>query len=173
MEQSKIKTEISQEEIQAELAERFEVPCQCVTPSGRCSICMGSTQKHSDHCRAPDCRGSGVRYPFRRPCPGLLKFGEYHCYVDFPNREDDYPCPCSGKLGYVFNPDPDVLWEAVRAKGWSMRHECHVHSTGDYVFIFLPGDYDPVSMVNAEDGLRGQAALQTALWKTLPDQEAG
>ena len=160
-------------QIELALAEGFWVPCPGCT-SGNCPNAAW-------YLRTGDvmvgCQGSGRRYPFRLPCPGTNIYGGEDpetCWNGLLKGNPFDPSynarrcdTCSG-LGYVFNPDPDVLWDAIRAKGWHITLE--TDEDGDMVLIFarLGGEsYDFRSEVMTEEGLRGQAALQTAVHRAM------
>ena len=103
----------------------FHVPCSELSslykPGEECCEDHCSHDYHQEwQCKI--CRGASVRYPFRLACRGNPNDSVPVCYVKYyPSLVDRHPdCACRG-LGYVFNPDPEVLWQAVRAKGGTLR----------------------------------------------------
>lgn len=158
-------------DIQADLAARFTVPCPGEWEDGEHYDCHDGqqqrTQTTNDDCKT--CHGSGGRYPFRLACPECKRF---------PGFRDECGA-CSG-LSYVFNPDPDVLWAAVRASGgpnlgdfWTIQVETFCWG-GDSVQIHHgQGGYtEPrveriIGHVLTTEGLRGQAALEAALHRAM------
>ena len=162
-------------DIQADLAVRFKLPC---------GIKDTRPDLHKDNPDRGDwgdevclnCQGSGVRYPFRLACPECERV---------PGFRDE--CGACNGLGYVFNPDADVLWEAVRAKVWVMAVDQGKGSQGDMVFVWSlreDGSYDErIGFVSngslvipdsgKDEGLRGQAALQTALHRAMEETDRG
>ena len=82
---------------------------------------------------------------------------------------------CKG-TNYVFNPDPDVFWDAVRAKGWKLSVDTGIEG-GDSIVVWNAKDIDCLSFIAGvggedadvleDEGLRGQALLQTALHRAM------
>ncbi len=60
------------------------------------------------------CQGSGLRYPLRLPCP--------KCAARVGGEDMGWEkCHQCNNAKNVFNPDPDALWDAVRANGGTLR----------------------------------------------------
>ena len=164
---------------------QFTVPCgYSGTIEGYELTCIQGMVSMDGQVNFPceDCNGSGVRYPFRLPCP---------CIRYLEQRESDWlrclPCgscgyehnghagdeaygPCihCDGLGYIFNADPDVLWDAVRARGWYYMIECFDEGDVARVYGLDPTTRDiqhptHFGYVFAGEGLRGQAAMEHAL----------
>lgn len=135
-------------DIQAALLQ-FTVPCGGCKGNGRVEML--------EHCS--DCQGSGVRFPFRLPCPGDIDDGCPYTHQDNMDGMDTCP-PCNG-LGYIFNPDPDILWGAVRARGWFV---CFFQYYEWDEAVIQNRNGDPIATTTKKEGLRGQAALQRGVW---------
>ncbi len=156
------------DEVWAKLME-FPVPCLgCM--SGNCPYAEW-------YIRTGDvdvgCAGSGVRYPLRRSCWCMA-------YVAFGPDSDHGNTP-QCKDGYLFNTDPNALWEAVRAKGWRPgRFEFQQH--GDLVTIEAYKDWqwgkrweaigvcDPYQF-GPDEGLCGTDAWETALLRAMERED--
>lgn len=150
--------ELTIADIQADLAERFDVPCDwtCKCPSCAKSGHV-STLPHTPDC--PMCQGSGQYYPFQLACS--YAHSQHHNFQ---------MCAQVGCLGFTFNPDPEVFWDAVEAKGWGIALETGTKGLGTRVKVWLSDQshqWDTIAMVDFDKGLQGQAVLWTALHRAM------
>ena len=133
--------------IQARLME-MTVPCDT------CTEIRERDEGWASGC--PGCQGSGLRYPLRQKC-----------YCNPHILFEDNECP-----GFIFNADPDALTEFVRAKGWSGEHVFGWGEYGDCVAIYTL-DGEELGSVDRDDSLRGQAALQLAVYRAMEGETDG
>lgn len=137
-------------ELETLLAERFTLPCPgCHAPN----YLGDSEDGWASGC--PDCGGSGVQHPLRVACPGT----HYPPYLNDIHHHED--CLCGGPGGHVFNPDPDALTVAIRAKGWEREEKSRHFSNGDAILLYgwEGNTYHRLAIVVEEDGLRDRHAL--------------
>lgn len=143
--------------VQADLAEKFWVPYH---------IDPVSPRECDEAC---PCDMTHRRYLFRLACPDFMcKVGQHPAPIAGP-RMASLTCPHCQGLSYIFNADPDVLWDAVRAKEWSIQITAWGPIESDQVLVwFNPDDQAKLrAEVQISEGLRGQAALQTALHRAM------
>ena len=163
----------------------FTVPCgYSDVVEGFELVCINGKVSMDGQVNSPhnDCHGSGVRYPFRLACPVGAKYVKDSIHGHY---EHGQTC-CSG-LGYIFNDSPQVLWQAVRDRGWIGAFDQGQADQGDMVFSWSlrdDGRYDErIGFVSngstfipdsgPDEGLRGQDALETALHRAdLATKEA-
>ena len=135
---------------------------------GPCSKCLGFGQLVTHNLcgdnppmsggDCPDCQGSGKQFLLRKPCPES---------IPRQGRECEIPCSpdCEGEcegVGYVFNDSPDALWDAIRARrGTYYRVEGFDDGNAVLIYGTLHG------LVDHDEGLRGQAAIELAVARAL------
>lgn len=131
--------------------------------------CPGDYKHHETLC---ECKGTRVRYPFRLACPGTVIYGGEEpetCWNGrltgnrFDPNYNERQCETCAGLGFLFNPDPDVLWEAAEDKGWDIVLDTGME--GGITTVMVGVDWRGRKELSRVTGLRGQAALQTALAK--------
>lgn len=110
-----------------------------------------------------DCSYTDDHFPLRLPCP---KSGSW---INYPPYITHNGCDCID--GYIFNPDPDALWDAVRAKGWDLT----MHITVGYPERIYIGNGrglgKQIAAVKEKDKLRGQAAIQEAVARAVRNED--
>ncbi len=130
----------------------------------------------------PELTLSGKQFLLRQACPrkhlhrdhyginqprGRCIWCESDSYPSTQSCLNDPEChECCG-LGYLFDDSPDALWDAVRAKGWSIDFE--QWPSGDTVIILSMYErWESVGDgVIYEEGLRGQSAIELAVARAL------
>ena len=136
--------------------------------------CIGCADgRHQPHDECPDCQGSGKQFPLRLPCryskmvltacPETCDDEGFHLHPKPVHQEDCTHCV----NGFIFNPSADALWEAIRAKGWwGGIYQYGEPWNADSAEVYMFGENKGVGVVLASEGLRGQAAVETALART-------
>lgn len=117
----------------------LEVPCGCASFQGGDD---GGQYGRAAGC--PDCGGSGVRHPLRKDC-----------WTD-----------CAEHPNGIFNPDPNTLFDAIRAKGWGIVIGDFPSNAGAWVQIY--GDeLEQMTWVELDEGIRGLHAVKLALARAM------
>lgn len=141
------------EEVQIELAEKFELPCR------GCPACRGEYWYESNQVA---CSGSGVRHPLRKFCPRYYYRGYTQLHVP---QSGPYPCRDCEDREWLYNDSPGVLTEAIRKKGW------YIHllqmDDGDYIDIHVGETRKIIATVEADMGLRFPASLELAALRAV------
>ncbi len=115
-----------------------------------------------DNCGHPD----GLRYLLRRNCWCTA-------YAAF-SPEDDHGGTPQCKDGWLYDDRPNALTEAIVDRGWRAVHS--IESPYHIVEIYKPDGYSPtgstlIGMVDSNDKLRGQEALEVALYRACRAEE--
>lgn len=149
------------------------VPCQCA--KGPPAFSGPGIKGFST---SPDCscEGSGIRYPLRLPCPdGECQRNKGKVLWTFEGQDTQFidHAECGGST-FLFNPDPDALTDAIRAKGWKLEFIAEPECEGDHVVIrgWNGEEFSVIGVADYdEDGLRGQAAIQEAVARAVRNED--
>jgi hypothetical protein len=152
-------------DLQLFLAERLWVPCLGFKAwNGSGAPCRAAGEYTEEQKQKCPCQGSGQVWPLRVDCG--------HCCVDGSNIMDNgLPAPCHicYTTGWVANRDVDALMEAVRQKGWLMRHA--QEPEGDMLWVVdAKAREDVGEQVSALEGVRGTRALTLAVCRAVEAQ---
>lgn len=149
------------EEVQIELAEKFELPCNCQLYLDDCCPACESLEMGERCAERCPCHGSGVQHPLRKACDGWNSEASVVC-LQCQATPQIWSC---GGTGHIYNDSPGVLTDAIREKGW------YVHlmqmDDGDYVEIHAGETRKIIAAVEADQGLQFPAALELAALRAV------
>ena len=114
-------------------------------------------------------------HPLRMECPGLKPFS---CIKgQLADKKGCVVCHANdGRRGYIFNPDIDVLGDALKAKDWAVRRFTNPYWRGDSIGIYqwegdeqhVYGHWKPcLGFVEPEDEVWGTHAIRLAVCRAL------
>jgi len=125
--------------------------------SAECPDCHGV----KIHLGRGACQGPGWRPLLRQGCPNTCtECREQHHTVPLERCAE-----CSGR-NYVYDGSPNALTEAIRAKGWAYDIISRPDFPGDAVDVHDNSTVMEIhGGVGPDEGLRGQEALEVALYR--------